>query len=39
MAGSEADVVAGFQTAVDLASGVLWRMAQAGPLFAEAPAE
>ncbi|MEK6985120.1 MAG: M28 family peptidase [Candidatus Thermoplasmatota archaeon] len=27
MAGSEADVVAGFQTAADLASAVLWRMA------------
>ena len=26
MAGSEADVVAGFQTAADLAAGVLWRM-------------
>jgi Zn-dependent M28 family amino/carboxypeptidase len=32
MAGSEADVAAGFQSGVDLASGVLWRMAQAGDL-------
>lgn len=37
MAGSEADVAAGFQSAVDLASGVLWLMAGDAPLTAEDP--
>lgn len=39
MAGSEADVTAGFQAGVDLASGVVWRMAQDGPAFLVEAAE
>lgn len=36
MAGSEADVAAGFQAGVDLASGLLWNMAQDGGFTVEA---
>lgn len=39
MAGTEADVAAGFQAGVDLASGVIWRMAQNGPPFTVEAAE
>ncbi|MFA5942916.1 MAG: M20/M25/M40 family metallo-hydrolase [Candidatus Thermoplasmatota archaeon] len=39
MAGSEADVVAGFQTAADLASGLLWRFDDPDAVYTVDPAE